>query len=194
MPAMRRGLLLSIFVSSSLTFGCGDDGNAGEGGSGSSGSGSTAATPMTTADPTNDPTNMTGTSSTGTADTTMSSTSMETTASTMETTTEPTEGTESTGGEPVDYPPCTEMDPQCPPPYEVCYEFSGPNHSVCTQPCMQDDECPVPTTGDATPVCAGQDGDQCLLNCANGATCPDGMECLDIGEMGMFFRCAWPNA
>ncbi len=83
------------------------------------------------------------------------------------------------------------MDPVCPPPYDMCYDFA-PGYSVCTSPCMDDTDCPVPATGDATVVCAGPVGDQCLLDCSGGETCPDGMDCVDVAG-GMFVRCLWPD-
>lgn len=137
--------------------------------------------------------NMTTDASSGSADTTMGATTAPATDSggTTESTAEGS--SESTGGGEPSYPPCMPMsDPECPRPYMACYEFAGPDHSVCTAPCGDAGDCPDATSGDAEVVCAGQSGDQCLLDCSGGATCPDGMECVDVAG-GMFFRCAWPN-
>ena len=98
----------------------------------------------------------------------------------------------STGGGEVEYPPCDLMArPQCPEPYEQCYPFIE-GFTVCTAPCMFDADCPVPGSGDAMPVCAGVDGNECLLDCQDGRTCPDGMSCENIFAGGTdFFRCVW---
>jgi hypothetical protein len=99
-----------------------------------------------------------------------------------------------TGGDEPLYPPCMlDEDPACPRPYDECYDFLEPDYTVCTLPCRQDDECPVPASGDAQPQCAGQTNDQCVLDCSGGATCPDGMECQQVGPGGMFERCLWPS-
>jgi hypothetical protein len=82
-----------------------------------------------------------------------------------------------------------DADPVCPAPYDLCYDFIQ-NFTVCTSPCGDATDCATPATGDATVVCAGQGGDQCLLDCGNGETCPDGMECQSIMA---FDRCVWPN-
>lgn len=100
----------------------------------------------------------------------------------------------SDGGEAPLYPPCMlDEEPVCPRPYEQCYDFLAPDYTVCTLPCEQDDDCPQPPTGDAQPLCAGQSDDQCVLDCSDGATCPDGMECQEVGQGGMFERCLWPS-
>lgn len=96
------------------------------------------------------------------------------------------------GGEMPTYPPCMlGMDPVCPRPYDNCYESLAPEYTACSVTCMDDADCPLPTTGDAVPVCAGQMDDQCVLDCADAAVCPDGMECRDVAG-GMFLRCLWP--
>ncbi len=173
--------------------GCGDDSpqEVNES-SESSGSGSGTTMGATTAPP-GSTSNMTTGASSGSADTSTGATTTPATDS-GDTTAATAEGSsESTGGGEPTYPPCMPMsDPECARPYMQCYEFSGPDHSVCTAPCGDVSECPEATSGDAEVVCAGQNGDQCVLDCSGGATCPDGMECLDIAE-GMFFRCAWPN-
>lgn len=169
------------------------DGPAGSSSSSSadgSGTGSTtSSSPMTTTS------GMDGTGSTSlpvdTSDT-MPGTSSSDTAEPSTTT---TGGSSSSGGgeEPL-YPPCMLDElPVCPRPYEECYDFLAPDYTVCTLPCMQDDECPAPASGDAQPSCAGQNSDQCVLDCSGGATCPDGMECQQVGPGGMFERCLWPS-
>jgi len=103
-------------------------------------------------------------------------------------------GSSSSGGEEPLYPPCMlDEDPVCTLPYEDCYDALAPEYTACTLPCMEDDDCPQPTSGDAPAVCAGQNGDQCVIDCAGGATCPDGMECQMAGPAGMFERCLWPS-
>jgi hypothetical protein len=165
------------------------DGPAGGSGSGSSSSGATPTTgplPMTTS-------GMDGTGSTSLpVDTTSDTMPLDTSSSgALESTT--MAGSSSSGGEegPL-YPPCMlDGDPVCPRPYVECYDFLAPDYTVCTLPCGQDDQCPVPATGDAVPQCAGQGNDQCVLDCSGGATCPDRMECQQVG--GMFERCVWPS-
>jgi hypothetical protein len=170
-----------------------DGAAAGSGSSSSTGmiSTTTATTAMTT-------TGMGGTSSTSldpdTAGTTMpvggsSSGSSGGSSSGPGETTE--SGSSSSGGEEGLYPPCMlDEDPVCDPPYEECYDAVA-GFTACTLPCTEDGDCPQPTTGDAPAVCAGAGNDQCVIDCAGGATCPDGMECQDAGPGGMFQRCLW---
>jgi len=189
---LDRSLPLLALTLSLMLPGCGDDGTPQGGSEESSGSGSGSSTGSTTADPTTTP--MTGATSTGMADsgTDAGSTTPATDSGSADSGSGES-GSDSTGEEESVYPPCMpDADPVCPRPYEVCYEFAGPDHSVCTHPCERSDQCPQPSSGDAVAVCAGQDFDQCLLDCSDDATCPDGMECLEIGD-AEFFRCAWPN-
>lgn len=180
----------------SLAIACGDDGPATDGGSSDSsgsGSGTTASTmTMTTA---STMTMSGGGTSTGPADTTTDTTAGPADSTSSGGTTEGAETTsgssDSGGGEPL-YPPCDfDMDPACSPPYMACYDFAM-GYSACTSPCENAGDCPVPTTGDAPVVCAGPMMDQCLLDCAGGETCPDGMDCVPVAG-GMFNRCLWPN-
>ncbi|MCX4247369.1 hypothetical protein [Paraliomyxa miuraensis] len=100
----------------------------------------------------------------------------------------------SSGGENPLYPPCVlDGGPECTKPYEECYDSAAPEFTVCTIPCDEDSDCPEPSTGNAEVVCAGQGNDQCLLDCSGGATCPDGMECQQVGPGGMFNRCLWSS-
>jgi hypothetical protein len=99
-------------------------------------------------------------------------------------------GSSSSGGDEPLYPPCMlDADPVCPRPHEECYEID-PDYTVCTLPCQDDADCPQAASGDAQPECAGPGGDQCVLDCSDGETCPDGMECQQGG--GNSDRCVWP--
>jgi hypothetical protein len=90
------------------------------------------------------------------------------------------------------YPPCTSDDPPCPPPYDQCYDFLLPDFHVCSQTCVDDQDCPAPDGGTATAVCAGPDDDQCVLDCGGNARCPAGMSCEAVGG-GNVRRCVWPT-
>lgn len=62
----------------------------------------------------------------------------------------------------------------------------------CGITCDDVSECPTPATGTATRQCASIDGGQediCLLSCAGGEVCPDGMYCSS-GYPGL---CVWFN-
>ncbi|MEX1362844.1 MAG: hypothetical protein AB1Z98_06950 [Nannocystaceae bacterium] len=189
---MRFLTLTAALTLSLAPAACGDDGTAAnDGSSGSSGSGSGTTTmplPMTTEQQTTNSWtsagSSTGDSTVGPIDSSDSGTTAASNGST---------GSTGDTGEPEPlYPPCDfEMDPVCTKPYMDCYEFAAPEFSACTSPCEVDEDCPQPLTGDAPAVCAGQMFDQCLLDCAGGATCPDGMECVPIAG-GMFNRCLWP--
>ena len=58
--------------------------------------------------------------------------------------------------------------------------------------------CPVPETGTAVPTCtmpaalpADTTGPEtCILTCDADETCPDGMQCVDMWELGHRV-CAW---
>lgn len=165
-----------------------------DGPAGGSSSGSSSSGPAPTTDPMGTTTaGMEGTGSTTLPiGTTGETSSLDTSSSGPLESTTSTSGSSSSGGEEPLYPPCMlDEDPVCPRPYEDCYDFLEPDYTVCTQPCDQDEDCPVPASGDATAMCAGQGGNQCLLDCSDDATCPDGMECQQIA--GMFFRCLWPS-
>lgn len=58
---------------------------------------------------------------------------------------------------------------------------------VCNVSCSDDEECPMPETGEVTPRC--QD-DLCMLPCDDGEACPDGMKCGEIPYMTGKY-CAW---
>lgn len=142
---------------------------------------------MTMTDPT-DP-SADGSSSDGPADTGPNDTGTET--GTEGSTTDPDgTGTEtagstdesSTGTTPGgEYPMCM-SDEDCSDPYTLCWppeEFGMPVY--CTLECESEKDCPVPSTGEAVPVCEGPPGtDICSLDCTGGVACPDGMTCVEI--------------
>lgn len=98
-------------------------------------------------------------------------------------------GGSSTGGGHGGYPECDwQSDPPCPSGYDECYDV-GPV-SWCTIYCNTDDECPLPSSGEATRLCSPGGGYICTLDCANGRTCPSGMQCVNVG--GGEMRCGWP--
>lgn len=197
MTTQRLALILGLSL---VLPACGDDSSTAEGGSGSSDTGGSEGS--TTVAPTTSPTaTMTdsmgtnsGTGSTTSDDTTTTGTvdSSGTTNATTGPATDSGSGSSSGGMEEPAYPPCMNMDPPCPDPYDHCYGFVGPMFSVCSQMCVDDAECPQPASGDAPAVCAGPGGDECVLDCGGGETCPDGMECVQVGAGGMIARCAWP--
>jgi hypothetical protein len=177
---------------------CGDDGEVGGSGSSSGTEGTTmGSTSMqpTTMQPTTDA--MTGeATSTGPDETTAAVDSSGTAGESESGSTGPSATGSSSGEPPEDpaYPPCMpDADPVCPEPYDHCYEYFPPGYSACSQTCQQDDDCPQAQSGDAVVTCAGIDGDECVLDCADDATCPDGMECVEIPG-SPFLRCAWPDA
>lgn len=60
-----------------------------------------------------------------------------------------------------------------------------PEMTVCTTECTAETDCAVPATGDAVVKCGGEPA-ACVLECADGETCPDGMTCAPTGN------CMWP--
>lgn len=174
---------------------CGDDGAVGGSGTGSGTEGTTMGStsmPPATTQPTTDA--MTGEATSTGPDATSTGTPADS-GSSESGSSGPGEG--SSSGEPPEdpaYPPCMPAsDPPCPEPYDHCYEYFPPGYSACSQTCQQDADCPPAQSGDALVTCAGIDGDECVLDCADGATCPDGMECVEIPG-SPFLRCAWPDA
>lgn len=155
----------------------------------------TASTEPTTSGATGtgtDSTTSTSTSpTTGTTTTDSGTTTSDGTTSTTGTTDTGTSssGSSTTGGVSDDYPACA-ADEDCSEPYTMCWppmDFGMPN--FCTLPCAGPDECPVPATGTATPVCEGPPGNNvCILDCTEGE-CPDGMSCVDVFGNGQFMRC-----
>lgn len=72
--------------------------------------------------------------------------------------------------------------------------LDNPSLGVCAKRCEDVCECwAAPATGNADVACVALvDGDPnrtCVLDCASGQTCPDGMECLDTLSI-----CVWPAA
>lgn len=196
-----------VFAGLGLLAGCPSDDAGGEDTDtdASTGSGATmsSTTAMTTA-----PTGSASGSSVSTS-TTDDTTTDETTTSMPDTTTDAmtdTDATDSatgsgsdsssgtdTGGE-ATYPPCEPLGlPQCPEPWEGCYIGSTLTHNVCTMACENaEEDCPAPNGGTAVPACGGPLMNQCVLDCAGDAMCPDGMECIAV-DIGMTIaRCMWP--
>jgi hypothetical protein len=98
----------------------------------------------------------------------------------------------SSGGGDATYPACQpDADPVCPKPYTGCYDVVK-THSACTVECEDPDACPEPNGGTAVPVCGGPMMDSCVLDCSGDATCPDGMECVEIVPETIL-RCLWLN-
>lgn len=62
----------------------------------------------------------------------------------------------------------------------VCIAFgNGQNRrGFCSAPCTNDAECSAPSGVSARPLCAPS-LEACSLDCVDGATCPNGMECID---------------
>jgi hypothetical protein len=144
--------------------------------------------PMTMTDPT-DVSADGSSSSGGSADTGPDDTGTDTGTGTEGSTTDPDSGSETAGssedsstGTPPggEYPPCM-ADDECSDPYTLCWpsdDFGMPNY--CTLECESADDCPVPSSGEAVPVCEGPpDIDICALDCTDGE-CPDGMTCVEI--------------
>ncbi len=72
-----------------------------------------------------------------------------------------------------------------------CLSPQSGDYNVCgVGDCVADCDCFAPPgSGDAVPLCLplfADGGKACVLYCANGQTCPDGMECV-AGT------CYWPN-
>ena len=82
----------------------------------------------------------------------------------------------------------------------VCYrpDLKRPtanNPGYCTyQPCssLEGGVCPAPLSGTSASLCSPTN-DTCVFDCANGATCPIGMQCLTIPTSPTIMRCAYPR-
>lgn len=163
---------------------------------GGDGSSTGQGTASTTGIPTTSGVDASGSTAVMTSDATgATTTSDSTTTGGGTTTTGGSSGSESSSGgvTPPSYPPCMPgSDPVCPDPYTECYPHAEPDHSFCTYDCQDDGDCPEPSGGTAVSICAPMIS-QCALDCAGGATCPAGMDCIQVGPANMYDRCAWPN-
>jgi len=56
---------------------------------------------------------------------------------------------------------------------------TGPFYMICENPCDSDDDCPIPLTGSAAPVCHDE---LCQLPCEDDAECPDGFSCHEARD------------
>lgn len=101
-------------------------------------------------------------------------------------------GSSSTGGEETTYPPCDpRMEPPCPAGYDACYDVI-PGYNVCNViDCETPDDCPPANGGEAEVLCIPFEGGTCVLDCPGGLACPEGMECILLGQSGVE-RCLWP--
>jgi hypothetical protein len=98
----------------------------------------------------------------------------------------------STGVEEATYPPCDpRMEPPCPKGYDACYD-AIPGYNVCNViNCETPDDCPPANGGEAEVLCIPFEGGTCVLDCPGGLACPEGMECVLLGQSGVE-RCLWP--
>ena len=164
----------------------------------------TVTTTASTSDSTTVTTGMTETTSTASPTTTDPDSSGTTDATTTDATTTDATTTDvssssSTGGVPSTYGPCDLTDPTnptCEVEGEACnvvvpMNAEDPFIHFCGPTCVAKDpaSCPAPESGDAIAACIVIAGDECFLNCAGMATCPDGMECVDF--YGLLDVCEW---
>jgi hypothetical protein len=99
-----------------------------------------------------------------------------------------TSATGSESGEPVaPYPACDPDGEPCPRGYDDCKVESDPPISWCSHWCVHGNDCEPPLSGDAPAICWGHD---CMLDCSDGQTCPDGMVCGAVSDNA---RCGWPS-
>jgi len=100
------------------------------------------------------------------------------------------EGTDETGDPPAGpYGPCG--------PDEACAEgscFMEGDHDMCLPDCGADLACRLPDDATAVAECIAPVGMRCMLNCAGGASCPGGTDCVEIpiGGGNSVYRCLWP--
>lgn len=97
-----------------------------------------------------------------------------------------------TAGNPYGYP-------QDETPSEDCGGFgfnsaeTGLNYESCAVPCETPENCPSLDSG-PTPACEPEPvvGQYvCVLPCAEGGTCPEGMACIGFDSLGLV--CLWPK-
>ena len=112
------------------------------------------------------------TSSPGTTEAKTTGGSVDPSGDTGDTGSDPTDG----GGKP--YHPCDKSD-DCQPGEECLDSLII---IQCSTPCLTSADCPMSPGGTATPECVDSipniDGPHCILSCAGGKICPDGMMCL----------------
>jgi hypothetical protein len=62
----------------------------------------------------------------------------------------------------------------------VCVAFGsgGAARGFCSAPCTANEECTAPGGATAVPICAPS-LQACSLDCTGGASCPNGMQCID---------------
>jgi hypothetical protein len=193
----RLGLGSALVLSAVLVSGCpSDDGGGGStvGGSGSSGGGTTeAGTTASTGGGTDagsgDATAGSSTSSagTGTADGTS-------TAGDDPPPPEGSSGSETGGSSPGEgeiYGPCAGG--MCMDAEAYCF-VAGDGQTMCLPSCDgTSPSCPAapPDNGSLVECIEVPSGaaPHCMLNCMDGAACPEGTTCIDLGGI---FRCLWP--
>ncbi|MCY1058515.1 hypothetical protein [Nannocystis sp. SCPEA4] len=89
------------------------------------------------------------------------------------------------------YASCEGSAATCQPGVLICINSAHDDleFTVCAPYCGDNDECPVPATGTATPVCdVNSEPKVCSLDCSEGQQCPDDMVC-DLHGSGL---CMWP--
>ncbi|WAS95729.1 hypothetical protein [Nannocystis punicea] len=89
------------------------------------------------------------------------------------------------------YASCEGSSATCQPGVVVCIASAhdGLEFSVCAPYCGDDDPCPLPASGTATPVCdLDNQPSVCSLDCSQGQQCPEDMVC-DLQGTGF---CMWP--
>ncbi|PCC70243.1 hypothetical protein SAMN02745121_03429 [Nannocystis exedens] len=89
------------------------------------------------------------------------------------------------------YAACEDSSATCQPGVVVCIASAhdGLEFSVCAPFCGDDDDCPLPASGTATPACDLDSRPSVgSLDCSEGQQCPDDMVC-DLQGSGL---CMWP--
>lgn len=92
------------------------------------------------------------------------------------------------------YPVCMDRG-EDPPACEGGIPATGSDtHCACLPPCVADEDCPVPISGNVTPLCDAEG--QCVLPCETASdVCPDGQECVPATSFVRVDRmCMKPNA
>lgn len=130
--------------------------------------------------------------STGASTTTSPTSTVSNSSDAGSSTTDPAESSSteagSESGDPVaPYPACDPDGAPCPRGYTDCVEESDPPISWCSHWCVHARDCEPAHSGDAPAICWGHD---CMLDCTDGQTCPDGMVCGAVSDNA---RCGWPR-